>query len=89
MTEKFNNWNRLKQKLNNKKNILTFKEREIYFMSVGYNIGQESYGKKELFLRPVLVYRKLSKTSFVGIPLTSQKKSGNYYFSFSYKKDKL
>jgi len=89
MTEKYNNWNVLKQKINNKKETLFFRERDIYFISVGQNIGQESYGKKELFLRPVLVYRKLSHTSFVGIPLTSKEKEGSYYFSFNYTKDKL
>ncbi|MEA1915393.1 MAG: type II toxin-antitoxin system PemK/MazF family toxin, partial [Campylobacterota bacterium] len=89
MIEKFNQWNSLKQKLNNKKETLSFKEREIYFISVGQNIGHESYGKKELFLRPVLVYRKLSTTTFIGIPLTSREKNGNYYFSFNYKKNKI
>ena len=58
-------------------------------MSVGINIGHESYGKNELFLRPVLVYKKLTKTTFLGIPLTSQTKKGSYFFEFSYKKDKI
>ena len=84
-----NKWNMLKQQIQQKKNILTMKKREIYFLSIGCNIGQESYGKKELYLRPVLVYKKLSKTLFVGIPLTSQQKEGSYYFSFSYKKEKI
>ena len=39
-------------------------------MSIGKNIGYETLGKQELFLRPVLVYKKLSKSTFVGIPLT-------------------
>jgi len=54
-------------------------------MSIGKNIGSESYGKGKYFLRPVLVYKKLSKTLFVGIPLTSVKKDGDCYFSFYYK----
>jgi len=87
-TDTYDKWNIVKKDLQNKIKILTFKEREIYFMSIGHNIGKESYGKKELFLRPVLVYRKLSKTSFVGIPLTSKEKSGNYYHSFSYIENK-
>ncbi|MEA1952984.1 MAG: type II toxin-antitoxin system PemK/MazF family toxin [Campylobacterota bacterium] len=57
-------------------------------MSIGQNIGFESYGKDELFLRPVLVYKRLSKNTFLGIPLTSKEKIGSYYFKFSYKKDK-
>jgi len=85
--DKFDQWNNLKKILNNKKKIITFYQGNIYFMSIGQNIGDESYGKDNMFLRPVLVYRKLSKTTFIGIPLTSSKKEGSYYFSFNYKKD--
>ena len=54
-------------------------------MSIGQNIGFEQYGKGELFLRPVLVLKKLSKHTFFGVPLTSKKKQGTYYFSFAHK----
>ena len=54
-------------------------------MSVGQNIGYETFGKGEEFLRPVLVYKKLSKETFIGIPLTSKQKEGSYYFSFNFK----
>jgi len=84
----YDEWNGLKKRLNNKKEIITFYQGNIYFMSIGKNIGNESYGKNDMFLRPVLVYRKLSKTTFVGIPLTSSKKEGSYYFSFNYKQNK-
>jgi hypothetical protein len=83
MKQKFNNWNELKQKLE-KKEIISFKQGEIYFMSVGQNIGYEVYGKKDLYLRPVLVYRKLSKQTFIGIPLSSKQKDGTYFFTFRY-----
>jgi pseudaminic acid cytidylyltransferase len=86
--DRFDEWNRLKKTLHNKKKIIKFSNGNIYFMSIGENIGHEVYGKDELFLRPVLVYKKLSSTTFLGIPLTSQKKEGSYYFSFNYKKDK-
>ena len=54
-------------------------------MSVGQNVGYETFGKGEEFLRPVLVYKKLSKETFIGIPLTSKQKEGSYYFSFNFK----
>jgi len=85
--DKFDRWNIIKKQLDSKKEIITFYQGNIYFMSIGQNIGHESYGKKELYLRPVLVYKKLSKTTFLGIPLTSKVKEGSYYFSFNYKKD--
>jgi UDP-glucose 4-epimerase len=85
MTEKFNEWNELKKTINEKE-LINFKQGEIYFMSIGQNIGHEVYGKDELFLRPVLVYRKLSKQTFVGIPLSSKEKIGSYFFNFQYTK---
>ncbi len=86
--DRFDSWNRLKKKLHHKETIIRFKSGSVYFMSVGHNIGHESYGKQELFLRPVVVYKKISSTLFLGIPLTSQEKEGSYFFSFHYKHDK-
>lgn len=85
--DKFDKWNILKKELN-KKEIIKFSQGNIYFMSIGKNIGMESYGKGDMFLRPVLVYKKLSKTMFLGIPLTSKIKEGSYFFTFNYKKGK-
>jgi pseudaminic acid cytidylyltransferase len=83
----FDQWNRVKQKIETKQKTIFFREKEIYFMSVGKNIGHESYGKENLFLRPVLIYKKLTHTTFLGIPLTSKPKEGSYFFQFNYKKD--
>ena len=83
MKQKFDNWNSLKQKIEDKEPV-QFRQGQIYFMSVGQNIGYEVYGKKELYLRPVLVYRKLSKRTFIGIPLSSKEKDGTYFFTFRY-----
>ena len=88
MGNEFNNWNRLKQNINTKNVKINIKERSIYFISMGQNIGTESYGKGELFLRPVIVYKKLSKNNFLGIPLTSKVKEGSYYFTFNRKNGK-
>ena len=87
--DRFDEWNRLKKQLSQKSKIIDFYEGNIYFMSIGKNVGHEVYGKDKLFLRPVLVYKKLTKTTFLGIPLTSQVKKGSYFFEFSYKKDKV
>ena len=84
----YDEWNDLKRTLNDKKEIIRFKENEIYFISIGQNIGYESYGKDKLFLRPILVYKKLNHQTFMGIPLTSKVKNGSYFFTFNYKKDK-
>jgi sulfate adenylyltransferase subunit 1 len=83
----FEQWNEKKQIIHNEKKYLKFRERDILFLSVGKNIGNEQYGKGEEFLRPVLVYKKFNKRTFLGIPLSSVEKNGSYYFSFNYTKD--
>ena len=84
----FNKWNKLKQKLNNKTKNINILNGNIYWVAVGKNIGVESYGKGDKFLRPVLVYKKLSHNYFIGIPLTSKEKKGNYFFEFEFKNQK-
>lgn len=84
----YDKWNKLKKKLSTNSKLVHIRNSEIYFISIGQNIGYEAYGKDELFLRPVLVYKKLTHSTFIGIPLTSKPKTGSYYFKFSYKKDK-
>ncbi|MES2023778.1 MAG: type II toxin-antitoxin system PemK/MazF family toxin [Patescibacteria group bacterium] len=54
-------------------------ERDIWFCSVGLNIGSEQSGKHELFERPVLVIKKVTLNTFIGVPLTSNKKKGSWY----------
>ncbi len=56
-----------------------FKEGEIWWCSIGMNIGVEIYGKGERFARPVIIFKKFSADSFFGIPLTTQQKTGNWY----------
>jgi len=87
--DEFDEWNEVKKGLHKKENFLKFRPRDIFFMSVGQNIGGEVYGKDKLFLRPVLVYKKLTKTTFLGIPLTSKIKEGSYFFQFNYKQNKI
>jgi len=85
----YDRWSNIKQKLNKRKHNFYIKQGEIYFLSIGQNIGYETYGKDELFLRPVLIFKKLNRYTFIGIPLTSKQKSGDHFFSFQYKKDTI
>ncbi len=83
----FDKWNSLKQKIDNKEQIIGYSQRDILFISIGKNVGFESYGKGEEFLRPVLVVKKFGKDSFYGIPLSTNNKEGYFYYNFNYKKD--
>ena len=83
-TDRFDEWNFLKKQLNKKIEDIFIREREIYFIHIGQNIGHEQNGH-EKFLRPVLILRKLSHNYFIGVPLSSKEKMGNYFYKFSYK----
>jgi hypothetical protein len=80
--ELFDAWNEEKKNIQNKINqekILTeeekrkkriyINEREIWYTTLGQIIGNESNGKK-LFLRPVLVIKKVGSMFFV-VPMTT------------------
>lgn len=78
----YNEWNEVKKDVSTKKKSLIFKTREIFWLNIGQNIGFETNGKGSDFLRPVLIFRKFSKDSFLGIPLTSQEKTDMFHFKF-------
>jgi len=89
MIKNFDSWNTLKKEINDNKSLHQFREREVWWMSIGVNIGFEQDGKYEQFHRPVLVLKKFSKDMFFGIPLTSKSREDIYYSKFKYlKKDK-
>lgn len=83
MEKDFDKWNIIKKKLENNQRKFFFKEGEIWWMSVGVNIANESCGKGEIFKRPVLVLRKLSGNSFIGLPLSSKNKTGSWFTDVS------
>ena len=81
--QEYDKWNKIKKDTEINNSNFIFKVREIYWLKVGQNIGYEVYGKGEEFLRPVLVLRKFSKESFLGIPLTSSHKDDMFHFKFT------
>ena len=89
MQKDFDGWNNLKKKIDDKnsnelKNIFC-REREIWFCSIGLNIGSEQNGRNESFERHVLIFKKVSAETFLVLPLTSNKKSGSWYFELKEK----
>jgi len=77
-------WDRFSRNLENFLAAPFFKEREIWWVSVGINVGHEEDGKGEEFSRPVLILRKLGRYTFIGIPLSTSKKIGRFYFHFNF-----
>ncbi len=78
----FNQWNVIKQQLNVQDKKISFKEGDIWWCSLGQNIGTEIYGKGALFRRPVFILKKLSSYSCVVVPVTTKGKIGSWYFEF-------
>jgi mRNA interferase MazF len=78
--EKYNNWNIKKQEIQFSDIEETyFKEGDIWWCSLGQNIGTESYGKGRDYRRPILVIRKLSEDLCIALPLTSKTKIGTWF----------
>lgn len=74
----FDNWNYLKKNISDRDRVY-FDKGEIWFTSIGKNVGDEEDGKNEFFERPVLIIRKFNNSIFLAIPLTSQNKIGVFY----------
>jgi mRNA interferase MazF len=74
----FNNWNKKKIKLDGLKKYLHPKEKEVWWCSIGVNIGTEIYGKGNDFTRPILIINAENSESVIGIPLSSKLKNSNF-----------
>lgn len=72
-------WCELKIALWSKPSKTLFKEGDIWWCSVGVNLGEEIFGKGVKFTRPILIFRKFTGNSFLGLPLTSHEKTGSWY----------
>jgi len=70
MKKDFHNWHTKKSDLHENKVRLYFHKRDVWFTSVGANIGFEQDGKGEEFLRPIVVFKKFNNETLWGIPLT-------------------
>ncbi len=56
-----------------------FKENDIWWTSIGVNVGYEEDGKHDKFIRPVLVLKKFNRELFLGIPMSTKIKNNRYY----------
>lgn len=77
--EKLCFWCGVQASLFRKKTDIPLRQGEIWWCNLGMNVGEESYGKGNRFARPVLIFKKFSSNSFLGLPLTSKEKKGSWY----------
>jgi mRNA interferase MazF len=81
MINDFDSWNNKKKHLEAVDNLRSnFSEREVWWCSLGKNIGDEENGKNDRFERPVLILKKFSRNSVVVIPLTTKGKSDSIFY---------
>ena len=78
MDQEYDNWNAQKKNLSKVERVY-FHKGEIWFASIGKNLGDEEDGKSSNFERPVLILRKFNNNIFLVVPLTSQEKESKYY----------
>ena len=84
MVKDFMSWHIAKGKIDKTVKEIYFKEREIWWCSLGLNVGYEQDGKDEDFSRPVLILKQFNLYLFWALPLTTAKKEGKHYFSFEF-----
>ena len=82
MQKDFPGWHRHKERLHAQHHTPTFQEREIWWCSVGVNVGHEMDGKNQFYNRPVLIMRKFNPHIFFGVPLTTKMKQNPYYLQY-------
>jgi mRNA interferase MazF len=78
--KRFLEWIGLKEKLHEARHRPPHvSERDVWWASVGENVGSEMNGKSERFSRPVLILRKLAHGFFLVAPTTTQVREGTWY----------
>lgn len=83
MEKDFNQWNVKKQRLDQLTHRPPFvSEGDIWWVSVGENIGSEVSGKSQQFSRPVIIFKKLAHSFYFVIPTTTKEHDGTWYVPF-------
>lgn len=84
--KRFFEWIGLKEKLHShdsKPPLVS--EGDIWWASIGENVGSEINGKSALFSRPIIIFKKLAHGFYFVIPTTTQSKVGSWYVPFRQK----
>ena len=83
MQKDFRRWHQRKTKLHEEKLRPFFHVREVWWCSLGANVGFEQDGKGRKFARPVLVFKKFNNEMCWAIPLSlkvkTKKETAHFY----------
>ncbi|MES2668126.1 MAG: type II toxin-antitoxin system PemK/MazF family toxin [Patescibacteria group bacterium] len=76
----FDNWNVTKKHINSVPVSKYVRPREIWWCSLGLNVGAEIDGKNDTFERPVIIVKVYNKETMAILPLTSKPKSDTFHY---------
>ncbi|HTK33615.1 MAG TPA: type II toxin-antitoxin system PemK/MazF family toxin [Candidatus Paceibacterota bacterium] len=82
MQKDFDTWNEYKKTIDSNGPLTHFNEREIWWCSIGVNIGSEQDSYSKDFGRPVIVFKKFTEKIFLGVPLTTKVRRGAFRIPF-------
>lgn len=80
MHKDFDDWNTLKKEIHSKNENKLYHAREVWWCSLGVNVGFEQDGTGEVKERPVLIIKGFSKYVCLIVPLTTSTKKNPYHF---------
>ncbi|MDP3661360.1 MAG: type II toxin-antitoxin system PemK/MazF family toxin [bacterium] len=78
----FLDWAKLKPRIHFTESDVYFKERQIWWASIGQNIGSEENGKHGNFERPVIIFKKFNPQTFLAVPISTHAKEGAHRLVF-------
>ncbi|HEX8947214.1 MAG TPA: type II toxin-antitoxin system PemK/MazF family toxin [Candidatus Paceibacterota bacterium] len=80
--KEFDRWNGRKKKIDGKKSLVDFHEREMWWCAIGVNVGSEQHSQSEDFGRPVVVMRRFTRDTFLAVPLTTKVRTAPFRVRF-------
>lgn len=84
MQKDFDTWNARKKKLNASNTTKYPKRREIWWCSVGVNVGTETDGKSKFSTRPVLILKKYNRNQLLVVPLSTRIKPTHVPYRYNF-----
>jgi mRNA interferase MazF len=84
MQKDFEGWNIIKQETENNTTNINVRTGEVRWCRFGVNLGREIIGKGQTFHRPVLILKKFSSETFLGLPISLQINKGSWYYTFTH-----
>ena len=74
MKKDFDGWNETKKRTDSRRGAPFYHEREVWWCTLGINVGSEENGSGEEYRRPALVLKGLSVETCLIVPLTTSAK---------------